>query len=200
MAEELNPVLQYADSYRDMARQGVEKIGIWSVITDLERNIAPLCIAKPKDESSAQLPSQGGEAVEVVGHLLLGGYFDDDELEPNDLEIEADVADRMQLELVRSIDSVAIPLMTVAQHQRILATATHPADQVAEGAVEPPHSDVSVPRAIAERMAVDAEQYDHEHAIVNDNVQLWQQPSARLTLTVGDLRTVRALLNGGRDE
>ncbi|EPS7022469.1 hypothetical protein ACVG89_001780 [Klebsiella pneumoniae] len=37
-----NPVLAYADSYRDMAQQGVESVPIWSVITDLERNIAPL--------------------------------------------------------------------------------------------------------------------------------------------------------------
>lgn len=37
-----NPVLAYADSYRDMAKQGVEAVPIWSVITDLERNIAPL--------------------------------------------------------------------------------------------------------------------------------------------------------------
>ena len=37
-----NPVLAYADSYRDMAKQGVESVPIWSVITDLERNIARL--------------------------------------------------------------------------------------------------------------------------------------------------------------
>ena len=37
-----NPVLAYADSYRDMAKQGVESVPIWSVITNLERNIAPL--------------------------------------------------------------------------------------------------------------------------------------------------------------
>lgn len=37
-----NPVLSYADSYRDMAKQGIESVPIWSVITDLERNIAPL--------------------------------------------------------------------------------------------------------------------------------------------------------------
>lgn len=37
-----NPVLAYADSYRDMAKQGVKSVPIWSVITDLERNIAPL--------------------------------------------------------------------------------------------------------------------------------------------------------------
>lgn len=37
-----NPVLAYADSYRDMANQGIESVTIWNVITDLERNIAPL--------------------------------------------------------------------------------------------------------------------------------------------------------------
>ncbi|MEB7825769.1 hypothetical protein NGK27_00470 [Klebsiella quasipneumoniae] len=37
-----NPVLAYADSYRDMSKQGIESVPIWSVITDLERNIAPL--------------------------------------------------------------------------------------------------------------------------------------------------------------
>lgn len=37
-----NPVLAYADSYRDMAKQGVESVPVWNVITDLERNIAPL--------------------------------------------------------------------------------------------------------------------------------------------------------------
>ncbi|MCM7451680.1 MULTISPECIES: hypothetical protein [Enterobacter cloacae complex] len=42
-----NPVLAYADSYRDMANHGVESIPVWSVITDLERNIAPLFTAPP---------------------------------------------------------------------------------------------------------------------------------------------------------
>lgn len=42
-----NPVLMYADSYRAMARQGVETVSIWSVITDLERNIAPLYAEQP---------------------------------------------------------------------------------------------------------------------------------------------------------
>ncbi|EPG7944013.1 hypothetical protein OGP25_003416 [Enterobacter hormaechei] len=42
-----NPVLAYADSYRDMAKQGVESIPVWSVITDLERNLAPLFAAPP---------------------------------------------------------------------------------------------------------------------------------------------------------
>jgi len=42
-----NPVLAYSDSYRDMAKQGVESIPVWSVITDLERNIAPLYTTPP---------------------------------------------------------------------------------------------------------------------------------------------------------
>lgn len=42
-----NPVLAYADSYRAMQRQGVEAVSIWSVITDLERNIAPLYAEQP---------------------------------------------------------------------------------------------------------------------------------------------------------
>lgn len=64
---------------------------------------------------------------------------------------------------------------------------------------QPQGDAVIVPRAIAERMAIDAAQYEHEHAVVHDNVQLWQQPGARLTLTVGDLRTVRALLGGDHE-
>lgn len=40
-----NPVLAYADSYRSMAKQGVESVPIWGVITDLERNIMPLYTA-----------------------------------------------------------------------------------------------------------------------------------------------------------
>ncbi|EIA0033926.1 Lar family restriction alleviation protein [Salmonella enterica] len=42
-----NPVLAYADSYRSMAMQGVKSIPILNVITDLERNIAPLYTASP---------------------------------------------------------------------------------------------------------------------------------------------------------
>ena len=50
-----NPVLAYADSYRDMAKQGVESIQVWSVITDLERNIAPLFTAPPAPVSVPDL-------------------------------------------------------------------------------------------------------------------------------------------------
>lgn len=43
-----NPILGYADSYRNEARRGQKLVDIWSVITDLERNIAPLFTAPPE--------------------------------------------------------------------------------------------------------------------------------------------------------
>ncbi|MDM9245062.1 hypothetical protein QU810_18685 [Klebsiella pneumoniae] len=62
-----NPVLAYADSYRDMAKQGVESVQIWSVITDLERNIAPLY----RHEQPAQrLESAGWQFKSVNGDWL----------------------------------------------------------------------------------------------------------------------------------
>lgn len=60
-----NPVLAYADSYRDMAKQGVESVPIWSVITDLERNIAPLYRhAQPVPVVSADLLHTAASAIE----------------------------------------------------------------------------------------------------------------------------------------
>lgn len=40
-----NPIIGYADSYRQMARTGTTSIDVWSIITDLERNMAPLMTA-----------------------------------------------------------------------------------------------------------------------------------------------------------
>lgn len=83
--------------------------------------------------------SQGGAAVEVVAHLVLGGMFhggSGPELGDIDYQIEVGVAERLQLENVKTAEDVQLELMTVAQHRRILAAATHPADQVADlGAV-----------------------------------------------------------------
>lgn len=60
-----NPVLAYADSYRDMSKQGVESVPIWSVITDLERNIAPLYRhAQPAPAVSADLLHTAASAIE----------------------------------------------------------------------------------------------------------------------------------------
>ena len=98
-----------------------------------------------KWNTRAQLPSQGGEAVEVVAHLVLGGLFhggSGPELGDIDYQIEIGVAERLQLENVKTSEDVQLELMTVAQHRRILAAITHPANQVADGE-EPAHSDAS---------------------------------------------------------
>ncbi|MFZ8820060.1 hypothetical protein ACI8EP_29165 [Klebsiella michiganensis] len=63
-----NPVLAYADSYRDMAKQGVESVPIWSVITDLERNIAPLYRHAQQPVVPATLPC----SVELKPGLIIG--------------------------------------------------------------------------------------------------------------------------------
>lgn len=63
-----NPVLAYADSYRDMAKQGVESVQIWSVITDLERNIAPLYRHAQQPVVPATLPC----SVELKPGLIIG--------------------------------------------------------------------------------------------------------------------------------
>nr|WP_243813430.1 DUF551 domain-containing protein [Klebsiella quasipneumoniae] len=62
-----NPVLAYADSYRDMAKQGVESVPIWSVITDLERNIAPLYRHAQPAVDSDFIPKNLDKALGVVG-------------------------------------------------------------------------------------------------------------------------------------
>ncbi|WP_316389801.1 hypothetical protein [Enterobacter cloacae] len=64
-----NPVLAYADSYRDMANQGVESIPVWSVITDLERNIAPLFTAPPA-------PVVPDEAISLAVDGIMSTYAD----------------------------------------------------------------------------------------------------------------------------
>ena len=66
-----NPVLAYADSYRDMAKQGVESVPIWSVITDLERNIAPLYRhAQPV----TVVPDEKDKTVDADDHPLLWSF------------------------------------------------------------------------------------------------------------------------------
>ena len=68
---ERNPVLAYADSYRDMAKQGVESVPIWSVITDLERNIAPLYLhAQP----ATVVPDEKDKTVDADDHPLLWSF------------------------------------------------------------------------------------------------------------------------------
>ena len=54
-----NPVLTYADSYRDMTKQGVESVPIWSVITDLERNIARSIVMRSKRQQTSRCINTG---------------------------------------------------------------------------------------------------------------------------------------------
>jgi|GEM_PF-6002924 len=67
-----NPVLTYADSYRGMAGKGVTKMPIWEVITDLERNLAPLFTAA----QPSALPPEIDSLSEPAGdkHSFAMGY------------------------------------------------------------------------------------------------------------------------------
>lgn len=55
-----NVVMRYADSYRSMARTGTATIDVWSIITDLERNMAP---------EVAELLKEIADLKEYVAHL-----------------------------------------------------------------------------------------------------------------------------------
>ncbi|HIE8641202.1 TPA: hypothetical protein ACXPX1_000035 [Klebsiella variicola subsp. variicola] len=73
-----NPVLAYADSYRDMAKQGVESVPIWSVITDLERNIAPLYRHAQPAPVVPVVPVKIPGSVYQVIYQECGGFVDCD--------------------------------------------------------------------------------------------------------------------------
>ncbi len=90
-----------------------------------ERDTRALCKqAKPAPAEVAQ-----GEAVEVIGAVILGGIFpggSGPELGDIDIELNPDVLDRIQQETVNSADDVMLSLMTVAQHNRIVEALTAP--------------------------------------------------------------------------
>ena len=67
-----------------------------------------------------------GEAVEIVAHLVLGGMFDGREYGDIDYQIEPDIAERLQQKNVKTAEDVQLELMTVAQHERIVAAITPP--------------------------------------------------------------------------
>lgn len=78
-----NPVLAYADSYRDMAKQGVESVPIWSVITDLERNIAPLYRhAQPAPECQHQWKFGGANKLQSQKQCIKCGRVELDAQQP----------------------------------------------------------------------------------------------------------------------
>ncbi len=71
--------------------------------------------------AEALRPEQAeAERPEVVGSLYLGGWADQEELEDNDVELDMKVVERLQVDLASKGDGVHMPLMTVAQHERIV--------------------------------------------------------------------------------
>lgn len=44
----------YADSYRQMQRNGAEEFCVWSIIYDIERNMVPNSLDNPKDDQVAK--------------------------------------------------------------------------------------------------------------------------------------------------
>lgn len=81
-----NPVLAYADSYRDMEKQGVESVPIWSVITDLERNIAPLY-------RHAQQPVVPDDVQHVAAVLELIGSFEAADIDSDTVDLRFEIDD-----------------------------------------------------------------------------------------------------------
>ncbi|MCD2844054.1 hypothetical protein [Pseudomonas aeruginosa] len=74
-----------------------------------------------KNENFAKQAEQAeAERPEVVGSLYLGGWADQEELEDNDVELDMKVVERLQVDLASKGDGVHMPLMTVAQHERIV--------------------------------------------------------------------------------
>lgn len=72
------------------------------------------------DVTKAQAEQAEAERPEVVGSLYLGGWADQEELEDNDVELDMKVVERLQVDLASKGDGVHMPLMTVAQHERIV--------------------------------------------------------------------------------
>ncbi len=74
----------------------------------------------PELLSTAQAEQAEAERPEVVGSLYLGGWADQEELEDNDVELDMKVVERLQVDLASKGDGVHMPLMTVAQHERLI--------------------------------------------------------------------------------
>ncbi|MBW6161980.1 hypothetical protein [Pseudomonas aeruginosa] len=84
-------------------------------------NLAPHAKAFNEAPAEALKPEQAeAERPEVVGSLYLGGWADQEELEDNDVELDMKVVERLQVDLASKGDGVHMPLMTVAQHERLI--------------------------------------------------------------------------------
>ena len=85
MSEVKNPISDYADQYRLAAGRGQKRADIWSVIADLERNIAPLWTAqrlradtaeaelnRKLDAAETKFKDAGGIAAQAISECM--GY------------------------------------------------------------------------------------------------------------------------------
>ena len=76
------------------------------------------------------------EAPIVVATAILGGIFhggSGPELGEIDIEVCTSALEKIQCETVNSSDDAFLPLMTVAQHERIVAALTRPAQTAPQG-------------------------------------------------------------------
>ena len=101
-------------------------------INTLMRKAAAALIDQAK---SAPAEPVSREAVDIVGVVVLGGMFhggSGPELGDIDIELNPDVLERIQQEVVTSSDDVMLPLMTVNQHNRMMAATPSPDAELVE--------------------------------------------------------------------
>ncbi|MBD9629792.1 hypothetical protein [Pseudomonas sp. PDM19] len=90
------------------------------------RAITDLVLAKAETEGrraerdAAQVAAEGIEAPTAVGALILGGVVSSTELGDNDVTLDSQAVERLQRELVKDSEDIAVDLMLVGQHHRIL--------------------------------------------------------------------------------
>lgn len=159
-----------------------------------------VCMKAPVQPS----PAPELEQPEVIGNLYLGGWADQDELEDNDIELDMKVVERLQAELASKGDGVNMPLMTVAQHDRIAGAHVGAirllADSVGRLRAECDAAQARV--AELERvLAPFAEVADAYDPAEDDSVQPWKDAPAIdfLRLTLGQHRAAKVAL-GATDQ
>ncbi|MHB0806061.1 hypothetical protein [Stutzerimonas nitrititolerans] len=102
-------------------------------LMDSLRNMEAICRSHGYDFPSPSEPAPAQderEAPEVVATAILGGLFhggSGPELGEIDIEVCTPALEAIQCETVNGSDDVFLPLMTVAQHERIVASLARPA-------------------------------------------------------------------------
>lgn len=137
MSEVKNPILGYADSYRTMARNSPanrQQVSIWSVVADLERNMAPLWDAQRLRADTAE--AERDDLKKHQGILLRGAKY---ARSRRDYWLKR--GDRLQNELAAAeqrIASLEKLLRRIAKHyERSNVRETHRAIDEIEAALNP---------------------------------------------------------------